>query len=366
MGAGALIFTDASLLVIGGTLTALILVGLWSYGVRRRKLASFLGGRRALDRVSRSDLYRYGVRRTLLLGLAGIALAGAAADPHWAETPEPVPPVRRTILAVDVSASMQAADAEPTRLARAVEVARRLVDDMEAHEVGLLLYAGRPYPLAPPTRDLNAIHFLLGGVAPTMASSYDPGTSISRAVDEAMALFARGTDSAATTPAPPPPEQIIVFVTDGDSEEPDGALGEALARATEAGIAVHAVGIGTEEGAGMVLPRGTYQMGGPVTDARGRPASSSLDEAVLRRIAAEGGGRYVYSENLADLEALGAELAAPTVAPDADEPSAAAPAWAAYDIPFLLGTLALAFVLLESLFDVRLPRLRAVRAREAT
>jgi len=366
MGARPLIFTDPSLLVIGAALTALVLVGLWSHGARRRRLAGFLGGRRALDRLARSDLSRFGVRRTLLLGLAGLALAGAAADPHWTEQPEPVAPVKRVVLAIDVSASMQAADADPTRLARAADLARRLVDDLEGQEVGLLVYAGRSYPLAPPTRDLNAIRFLLSGVAPTIASSYDPGTLMSLAIDEAMTLLARGADSASVEePTPPPPEQTVIFVSDGDSADPDEALSEAIGRAREAGVAVSAIGVGTARGAGMIMPRGTYQMGGAVLDENGAPALSRLNESALQRIASEGGGRYVNAENVADLDAFDADLRAPTVAA-APDPDTAAPAWTRYDVPFLLGVLALIFIFVESLFDVTMPRLRSFRAREAT
>jgi Ca-activated chloride channel family protein len=366
MGARALTFTDPSLLFIGVALTGLVLVGLWSHGARRRRLALFLGGRPALDRLSRSDMYRFGARRVLLLGLAGIALAGAAADPHWTDAPEPLAPVKQAILAIDVSASMQATDASPTRLARAAAVAGRLIDDLEGQEVGLLLYAGRSYPLAPPTRDLDAIRFLLSGVAPTIASSYDPGTLMSGATDEAMALLAWGTDSTASTqPVAPPPEQMIIFLSDGDSAEPDEALIEAIGRALEAGIQVHAVGIGTEAGAGMVMPRGTYQMGGTILDANGQPGLSRLNSSIMGRIASEGGGRYANAQSLEDVEGLGAELRAPTVPPEPD-PNGSAPAWAGYDLPFLLGAAALALIFLESLFDVTVPRLVSFRAREAT
>jgi Ca-activated chloride channel family protein len=366
VGTRALIFTDSSLLFIGGALTGLILVGLWSHGVRRRRLAQFLGGRPALDRFSRSDMYRFGVRRVLLLGLAGVALAGAAADPHRTDAPEALAPVKKVILAIDVSASMQATDASPTRLARAVSVAGRLVDDLEGHEVGLLLYAGRSYPLAPPTRDLNAIRFLLSGVSPTIASSYDPGTLMSEATVAATVLLAWETDSTALDqPADPPPEQMIIFVSDGDSAEPEEAVIEAIGVVREAGIAVHAVGIGTEAGAGMVMPRGTYQMGGAILDANGQPALSRLNSSILGRIASEGGGRYVNGESLEDLDALDADLRRPTVPPEPD-PDDSTPAWASYDLPFLLGALALALILLESLFDVTVPRLVSFRAREAT
>lgn len=365
MGARALIFTDRSFLVIGAALTGLVLVGLWSHGARRRKLAGFLGGRRALDRVSRADLSRYGIRRTLLLGLACAALAIAAAGPHWSETPEPVPPVKRAILALDVSASMQAQDVQPTRLARAVEVARRLVDDLEGHEVGLVLYAGRPYPLAPPTRDLAAIRYMLSGVTPTVATAYDPGTQMSLAIDEAMALLSREADSgAATVPPGPPPEDMIVFLSDGDAPEPDEALDDALARAADAAVTIHAVGVGTEESTRIVMPRGTYQIGGTVTDANGVPALTRLDEPTLRRLVSAESGTYVRAD---DVSRLDEELRRPTVPPDPD-PTDAPPAWAAYDLPFLLGSLALAFVFLESLIGVTLPGRRPApfRPREAT
>jgi Ca-activated chloride channel family protein len=245
-------------------------------------------------------------------------------------------------------------------------VARRLGDDLEGQEVGLVLYAGRPYPLAPPTRDLNAIRYMLSGVTPTVASAYDPGTQTSLAIDEAMALLARArfTDSTSVqVPPPPPPVDMIIVVSDGDSEEPDGGLAEALERADEAGITVHAVGVGTDEATRIVMPRGTYQIGGTVTDERGVPALTQLDEATLRRLTEPGNGIYARA---GDLAALDGDLQAPTVAPDPN-PLDAPPAWAAYDLPFMLGALALALVLLESLIGLTLPgRSRALRPREAT
>jgi Ca-activated chloride channel family protein len=361
-----LTFTDPSLLVIGAVLTALVLVGLWSHGARRRRLAAFLGGGRALDRVSRRDLSRFGLRRTVLLGLAGLALAGAAADPHWVDAPEAVPPVKRAILAVDVSASMQAADASPTRLAEAVAVARGLIDDLEGQKVGLVLYAGRAYPLAPPTYDLNAIRFLLDGVSPTIASSYDPGTLVSAAIDESLALLSRGTDSAAVVlPAPPPPQDMIVFVSDGDAPDPDEELNDAFARARDAGVQIHAVGIGTSRGSGMAMPRGTYQMGGPVLDGNGQPGVTRLNEAALERLASEGSGLYANATTGDGLDAVHSELQEPTVAPPVD-PVDQPPPWARYDLPYVLGVFALALVFLESLIDVTLPRLTFARTREAT
>ena len=150
-------FIDPASLQIGLALTALILMGLWSPRGRRRRLAEFLGGPRAVERVSRSNLYRLRLERVLLLGGAGLAIAMASAEPRWIMAPDQEPPTKNVIIALDVSASMQATDVSPTRLARGVEVASDLVAALEAHRVGLLLFAGTGYPLAPPTYDHDAI-----------------------------------------------------------------------------------------------------------------------------------------------------------------------------------------------------------------
>ncbi|MEQ1857796.1 MAG: hypothetical protein ABL963_15180, partial [Longimicrobiales bacterium] len=78
-----MIWADASLLWLGTALTALVLLGVWSHGRRRRRLAEYLGGRRALARVARADLSGFRVGRSLLLGVAGVCLTVAAAEPTW-------------------------------------------------------------------------------------------------------------------------------------------------------------------------------------------------------------------------------------------------------------------------------------------
>jgi Ca-activated chloride channel family protein len=353
-----LIFADVSLLWLGGALTALILVGIWSHGRRRRRLADFLGGRRALARLSRSDLAGLRLGRALLLGVSGVCLAVAAAQPSWVEPPVPEPPpVDRLVLAIDVSASMQATDVQPTRLARAVEAARELLAEVEEQEVGLVVFAGTTYRLAPPTLDHEALDFMLGGVTPTMASAYDPGTLASVAILDAVALLASSQDSTARLG-----RQRVLLISDGDDGENERAALTAVDSARAAGVEVHAIGIGTERGAGMSLSAGTYQLGGPVTTASGGRAVSRLREATLRDLAGRGGGRYAHVDAVGDFAALRANISAPPVStqlPTSDP----RPVWTRYDLPFVLGIAALVLVLLESLLDASLPRLPSLRTR---
>ncbi len=317
-----------------------------------------------MARLSRSDLSRRGMGRAVLLGLAGLALATAAAGPRWLEAPEPVAPVSDVVLAIDVSASMQARDEDPDRLAQAVAVADRMLDALDGQEVGLLIFAGKTYPLAPPTLDHDALRFLLRGITPTTATAYDPGTLLSLAITDAVSLLQStpADSSAAAAAQPPAGRKLVLLIGDGDTGEPDAPVGSAVRAARDGGVTIHTVGVGTERGAGMSLASGAYQQGGPVLDAGGAPARSRLREPLLRQIASSGGGRYALADSPDDLAALEsdlralAQLPAPDVAPDL-------PPWTRYDVPFLLGVLALALVAVESLLGASLTGLVARRPR---
>jgi Ca-activated chloride channel family protein len=263
------------------------------------------------------------------------------------------------VLALDVSASMQATDVSPTRLARAVEVANELLGSLDGQQVGLMLFAGTAYPIAPPTLDHAAVAFLLRGVVPTMASAYDPGTLLSVAVADGVAML-EAVDS--TTVPARMGRKRLVLIGDGDGGEAEGAVSEAAAVAAAAGVEVYTIGVGTERGGPMSLPAGTYQLGGPVTNAAGQRAVSRMREPVLRDLAATAGGMYAHADAGGDLDALTNALVAPppVVEAPADQ---APPPWARYDLPFTLGVAALILILMESLLDASLPRL-FVRRRQ--
>ena len=368
MGAGPVTFLDPWFLQVGVGLTALVLVGLWSHAGRRRRLADFIGGRRAVHRLSRSDLYRLRVERALLLGIGGLALGAAAAEPHWSGSPE-LPPVKSVILGIDVSASMQAADVTPTRLARAVEVAGDLLDALEDHRVGLMLFAGTGYSIAPPTHDHQALRFLLEGVTPTIASAYDPGSLLSAGIEEGVSLLERQVPLAVDTVGPAvrtvaqEGERLIVLITDGEAGETDEDVSRVVEVAVQAGIGIHTIGVGTEQGAGMIIPASAYQFGGPVLDVTGAPSTSRLREPPLRDVAAAGGGRFANARNGGQLRALTEELQASGSIRE-QNPDDETPGWARYNLPFLLGLGALVLILIESLLDMTLPERWSSRMRE--
>ena len=339
MGRGAMTFAYPVFLRIGVGVALLVVIGLLSHSRRRKKLADFLGGPRGAGRVFHLDLYHLRTERILLLVVAALALAAAAAEPTRAgRNPEASTPdqTRSVVLAIDVSASMQATDVSPTRLARAVQLAEETLDRAEGSRVGLLLFAGQGYTLAPPTADIAALVFLLRGVTPTIVSAQDPGSRISAGIRSASGLLSADSEAA---------ERTIVLITDGEAGESDEEIEAAVQSAVANGISLHTIGVGTLRGGEMSLPGGVYQMAGPVLDGLGAPGVSRLQEPLLRRIARDGGGEYARAEDGGGLRRVYGAI----------EPSfrsqAAGATRAGSDIAFVLASFGLLLLLLDSFWD---------------
>ena len=336
MGAPPVIFLNPAVLLVGLAVAAVAVFGLARHAVRRRRLARYLGGERAARRLSGADLYRLRLERILLLAFAALAAAAAGSDPQWSTDPTPPPTPRRIVLAIDVSASMQALDTSPTRLARGLEVARELIARFEGDEIGLLLFAGTPYPIAPPTSDHEALDYFLTALGPAMASAHDPGSLLAVGIREGAALA--GTPDEART------ERFVVLIGDGETPEPEGVLLAAAAASLAGGTRVHAIGVGTAGGGEMVMPQATYQFGGPVVDETGAPVISRMNGPLLESVAAAGGGSYARADDAGALEALYSSF----------DLEAVAPLWARHDPAVFFVLLALAGLLIESLLDARL------------
>ena len=343
-------FSAPIFLQIGAGLILLVLLAFWSHWRRKRRLAAFFGGKRGAGRVSRYSLYRFPIERVLLLVAAVAAAALAAAEPRWIApqtVPPPPPIIRHIVVALDVSASMQATDVQPTRLGRATEIVRELMVEWEGERVGLLLFAGSSYPVAPPTTDHAALTYLLGGVTPTIATAHDPGSLLSSGITGATSLFEDPAESEAAG------ERLIVLISDGEAGEPDAATVAAARRAERERITIHTIGIGTAAGASMAMPEAPFQLRAQILDENGSPAVSRLRPATLRRLAEATGGSYVPAADARAVREFISSFEDPVLPAEAP---VAPPLWARYDLVYLLLAAALGLLLLESLIDIRLPR----------
>ena len=148
------------------------------------------------------------------LGPTALAVAAflgvvALAGPRWGE--ERIVAETRglsVVLAVDISRSMLAEDATPSRLRRAVREARRLVQDLDGDRVGLIAFAGSSYILSPLSIDGSALTLYLDALDPDMASQ--GGTGLAPALRQGGELLQASSDLA---------DRVLVVFTDGEAHD---------------------------------------------------------------------------------------------------------------------------------------------------
>ena len=181
------------------------------------------------------------------------------------------------MIAVDVSASMEARDLAPNRFEKARREAQSLINMLDGDRVGVVAFAGEPFVQCPLTLDYGAASMLLATLRPDMLPT--PGTAVAAAIRAAASSMATQTDRA----------KVLVVMTDGEDHgsDPVGAAREAA----EAGIRIYTVGFGST--AGVPIPLSGDERSGYKKDRGGQVVLSRLDEATLVDIADATGGRYL-------------------------------------------------------------------------
>ncbi len=210
--------------------------------------------------------------------LAFSSLTMAAVNPQLGYQTEDV---TRTgvdvIVALDVSRSMLAEDIRPNRMDRARLAVSRLIDQLENDRVGVVIFAGSAVTQVPLTSDKEAAKMILRTV--NTNSVQVQGTAIGAALERSIAGFTNSNGASRT----------IILVSDGENHMDDPL--PVAARAREAGITIHTVGVGTSQGA----PIPVYQnnrLTGFLQDNQGNTVISRFDEPMLREIARVGGGVF--------------------------------------------------------------------------
>ncbi len=257
---------------------------LWREGVRARF------GRQAASRLP-------AYAPAILLLSAGALAAVAAARPQWGEREIPVE--RRGVdvaIVLDVSLSMQAADAVPSRLVVAQEEAAALLDRMSGDRAGLVIFAGKPFLRSPLTSDLAALREIVAGAGDELGL-VPPGSDLTEAIGVAVELL-QGAETQT---------RIMLIVSDGEDRE--GGVERAIDDARAAGVRVYTAGVGTAVGAQVIDVDRETGVATPRVDASGAPVLTRLDADALRRMADAGGGRYVDATASGALAALAPEFA---------------------------------------------------------
>jgi len=248
----------------------------WAARQRRRALDAFVAASLQPAVAPDLDPRRRRIRatlRTIAIGLVIVALGAPMWGFRWEE-------VKREgidlVIAIDTSRSMLANDVKPNRLERAKLAVRDLLTQLDGDRVALIAFAGTAFTQCPLTLDYGAFAESLDatevGIIPK------GGTAIATAIETALNTF-EGRQGK---------HQALIVITDG--EDHDGAIDEAIKRASERGVKIYTVGFGTQDG--ELIPG---ESGGFLKDRSGQVVKSRLDEETLKKIAVETGGAYMHA-----------------------------------------------------------------------
>lgn len=221
----------------------------------------------------------------LLLLATFLLLITAWAGPSWGHSPVEEPQDGLDIaLAVDVSRSMTATDALPSRLEQAKDVLRVLLAAFPGARFSLVAFEGTAVTLAPLTPDKGVISRWVDELDPSIVST--GGSDLADGLDEALRTVGYSSLH----------HRVVVFLSDGEAR--DGNLLAAARRAGAQGIEIFALGFGTSEGSKIPDHDGFLK------DELGFPVVTKRTDDSMRMMASESKGRFFLGADRASQREL--------------------------------------------------------------
>jgi Ca-activated chloride channel family protein len=185
------------------------------------------------------------------------------------------------IVAIDVSNSMLAEDMKPSRIAKARQEVRGILDRLSGDRIGLIAFAGEAFVQCPLTLDYSACELFLEiidvGLIPRQ------GTAIGSAIREAIDAFETQEKK----------HKVMILLTDGEDQTRDAE--EASEEARKEGIKIFTIGIGSPVGEPIPVYDRQGNRAGFKKDAQGEVIVTKLDEMTLQKVALNTGGKYYHA-----------------------------------------------------------------------
>ncbi|MCA0201800.1 MAG: VWA domain-containing protein [Proteobacteria bacterium] len=220
----------------------------------------------------------------------------------------------QVILAMDVSASMRAADVEPNRLVAAQTAAKTFIQEQPSStQIGIVAFAGAALLVQPPTTNRDDLIKAIDRFQPQRGTAIGSGILVSLQTifpsanfDNRLPEYQRGFGRESMgssldrnpepraaeenfTPVPPGSYEsaVVILLTDGQATTgPDPV--ETARMAADRGVRIFTVGLGTKSG--------------EIVGWGGRSMRVQLDEETLQTIADLTRGKYFFAGSGTDLK----------------------------------------------------------------
>ena len=138
------------------------------------------------------------------------------------------------VFAIDVSTSMNSEDVKPSRLEKAKFEISQKIRQLKGDRISLIVFAGSSHMYLPLTTDYEAARLFLDQIDTNMIPTQ--GTALSSALQTGLSAFTEDESK----------YKVLVLVTDGEDHE--GQAIDLASKASDRGMIIHTVGVGTESG----------------------------------------------------------------------------------------------------------------------
>ena len=228
-----------------------------------------------------------GARLSLLVTtVTGVVAITALAGPVWERLPVPVfRPETALVIALDLSASMDATDVAPSRLARAKYKIADILRARHGGQTALVVFAAQSFVVTPLTDDTNTLEAQLSALETSIMprQGSEPVAALSQALALLQQTGMRHGD--------------LLLVTDGIHAV---ALDRAVDFARSKDLHISILALGSKHGAPI-----PDREGGLLRDAGGAMVITRLESSRLQALANSAGGLYVeHTDGDDDVERL--------------------------------------------------------------
>lgn len=177
--------------------------------------------------------------KMILRAISCFGLCVALLGPYWGDQTEDTKVLgRQFFLLLDVSASMNTTDVAPSRLGKAKDILKQIVQSLKGDKFGIILFTSRAYVHCPMTQDYDAINLFLEMAETSLFE--ETGTSFRRGLGLALERFMALPELSSHT------TKAIVLVSDG--EDFGDTYTSVISRLQESHVKLYPIGIGTKEG----------------------------------------------------------------------------------------------------------------------